>query len=125
VHGLSDTVQLITTPLVSQENNLPWYDVAQVQQAMGNRSFDMVIVDGPSAKYGATVREPALPLLKQQLADNSIVFLDDTRREGEAAILLTWKKQLEALGKSPKLHWHRVYGTITCGHHFSATPISH
>ena len=75
--------------------HLPWYDPTAVLAALGEASFDMMVVDGPEAwmKGARLARYPALPVLAGNLSDNAVVFLDDINRKGERRILKYWASQ--------------------------------
>lgn len=95
---LSEFVTLIHAPLTKSklalENN-SWYDETILNQQMEKEnSFDLVLVDGPSAwhKEIELSRYPALPFLKEKLNENFSFFLDDTNRNGEKEILKRWNK---------------------------------
>lgn len=67
-----------------------WYDTAQLhvlEQYKGH--VDCVLVDGPEAwrKKNTYSRYPALPFIHDYLAQNCSIFLDDTDRIGEKAIV--------------------------------------
>ena len=76
--------------------NLEWYDEDAVTAAVSTLSIDCVLVDGPVAyrKGTALSRYPALPAIRNKLADSYVVFLDDIRRAGEQEILRRWSAEL-------------------------------
>ena len=57
--------------------------------------FDLVVVDGPYGKTTPFARYSALPFLKNKLADNFAVFLDDSSRIEEREIANEWLKLLQ------------------------------
>jgi predicted O-methyltransferase YrrM len=89
-HGLTSWAEVICRPLkeqfVSGEKRL-WYslDVKDIPE-----SLDMVVVDGPPAKYGHDIRYPALPFVSDRLSDCAVIIMDDAGREGEMAVSERW-----------------------------------
>ncbi len=75
--------------------NLEWYDEKLLGTLLAGKSFDLLIIDGPSAwKQGFELaRYPALPFLAKSMKSNCAVFLDDAGRDGEKKVLELWKKQ--------------------------------
>ena len=51
----------------------------------------MLVIDGPSGFIQKHSRFPALPVLFDRLAKNSIIFLDDAAREDEKEIVAMWE----------------------------------
>ncbi len=96
--GAEKHVQLIHAPLrpnnLSKES-LDWYDTGILSQVLKeiNKPIDSVLVDGPSAWHEKIQlsRFPALPFLKNYMSENSIIFLDDSNREGEKQIIKEWQ----------------------------------
>jgi predicted O-methyltransferase YrrM len=54
------------------------------------KQIDLLIIDGPPAWKDEFARYPALPLLWNYLGDGAVIFLDDTRRPGEKAVIAEW-----------------------------------
>ena len=73
-----------------------WYDVGRVKEIVGEATFDLVIVDGPTAfqKGHENARRPAVDVLRSNLAENYAIFLDDATRAGEKQILEAWEAAL-------------------------------
>ena len=97
-HGLNHLIKLIYAPLVNHWiNNREWlyYDVKESFDLLKNRKIDVLFVDGPPSFVQRKSRYPAIPLFKNYLADNCIIFLDDTYRDDEKQISLMWKKDLQ------------------------------
>jgi hypothetical protein len=64
-----------------------WYDPDRLD---GLTAIGLLLVDGPPTATGPSARYPAIPLLHQQLAQDSIVLLDDTARSDEADVARRW-----------------------------------
>lgn len=91
-HELQDFCEIIHAPLIPCFKNISsslWYEIAEFNPS---EAIDILIVDGPAALTKGTTlsRYPALSQLKKFLAEDAIVFLDDTDRDGEAEILNRW-----------------------------------
>ncbi|MER8423312.1 class I SAM-dependent methyltransferase [Mesorhizobium sp. M1403] len=96
--NLSEFVSVVRAPLGPSKlsrNNLNWYDQGIVASALEDLSIDCVLIDGPPAyEVGYEMaRYPALPALKEHLAQDYVVFLDDIHRAGEQKILQLWSDQ--------------------------------
>jgi predicted O-methyltransferase YrrM len=88
--GLESRVDLVEAPLQETligESVWQWYDQRKLEGLSG---IDLLIIDGPPSRTGDLARYPALPLLAPKLNDGALIFLDDARREDEAAILDRW-----------------------------------
>jgi len=89
-HGLEAFAEVIDAPLVSQpigDARMRWYDISK---AVLPAAIDLLVVDGPPDTSGPQARYPALPLLKDRLAPDALVVLDDGAREDERAIAKRW-----------------------------------
>ena len=87
--GLEQYVTVIDAPLETQNVNgheFKWYGI----NSLPRLSIDMLVIDGPPGFLQKYSRLPALPLLYEQLADNSVIFLDDAARDDEKAIVDMW-----------------------------------
>ncbi len=95
--GCSDFVSFINAPLTQCDVCKPgqkWYNTQIITDALkGSENIvDCILVDGPSAwhKEIELARYPALPFFHPYLNKDSIIFLDDTNRNGEKTILKEW-----------------------------------
>jgi hypothetical protein len=68
-----------------------YYDLEKLAEV---DQIDLIIVDGPPWRLQPLARYPALPLLRDKLADKYVVILDDAIREEEQKIAARWKKEL-------------------------------
>lgn len=96
--GLNSIVQLIDAPLKASElspNENEWYNTEVLDAALSDKTFDMVIVDGPPAwePHKQLARYPALPFTFNKLQSNCSIYLDDANRPGEQQVLQRWEKQ--------------------------------
>ena len=93
--GLSDQATVVPAPLVAcnsaLENNL-WYDLTLFRSQFSKKAIDLLLVDGPPAydERRRLSRYPALPALRDLLAPDFAVALDDINRSGEAEIIAKW-----------------------------------
>ncbi len=95
---LDHYVTLIHAPLNPcslTSNILEWYNLQSMSNIVHSR-FDCAIIDGPPAHKpdDLFVRSPALPFLRNNLARNFSLFLDDIDRHGERRILAEWEQIL-------------------------------
>ena len=99
-HGLSDYADVLYAPLNSfaaGQDTWQWY-VHDVLPPLGE--IDMIAIDGPPKDTGKLARYPAGPALFPRLAPFGAVFLDDSKREDERAILKRWKEEFPQLVES-------------------------
>lgn len=88
--GLSGLASIHYAPLVPVEGMpAPWYDLEALPADAG--PFDLVLVDGPEGgKRDPLARYGAFPLLRDRLAPNAVLLLDDALRQGEQEIVRRW-----------------------------------
>jgi predicted O-methyltransferase YrrM len=90
-NGLEDVVRLHYSPLEKREGlEVPWYDVSVLDRDA--TPCDLVVVDGPEGGS----REPlarigGLLALRDRLAPDAVVLLDDAFRKGEREIVRRWQ----------------------------------
>jgi len=74
-----------------------WYDLSEesIARKLGGARIDLLLVDAPIAAICKNSRYPALPMLKQYLADDFVVFLDDIERDDETAIAAQWCEEFD------------------------------
>ena len=104
---LGRVVDLVQSPLVDWSDGnfdpeevepaffLPdrWYDAAPVLTAIGADEIGLLLVDGPPG--GRTLsRYPAIPVLRDRLAADAVVMLDDANRPAEMEIVRRWSQLL-------------------------------
>jgi hypothetical protein len=95
-------VDIIICPLVdvphkyAKKSQKKWYDINILEKAITNvNAIDLVIVDGPYGNNTPFARYSATPFLKQKLAENYIIFLDDSYRREESQIIKHWQLLLQ------------------------------
>jgi predicted O-methyltransferase YrrM len=100
--GIGSCVSVVHAPLVPHpraEPGLSWYDETALTEglrtALEGDPIDLLLVDGPPAyKAGMEqARYPALPVLRDQLAPDATVVLDDAERAGEQEVLRRWEAE--------------------------------
>lgn len=92
--GLADWVTVIVADLVPHAGPGGagvWYDMGRVREVATR--IDLLLVDGPSAAFGETVREPALDTFAPLLAPGAVIVLDDAKRPGERRIVQNWRRR--------------------------------
>jgi glycosyltransferase involved in cell wall biosynthesis len=93
-----DKVNLLFAPLkyyfIDGEEWL-WYDISKLDELLSGKRIDFLIVDGPPESTQEEARYPVVPLLKEKLASDFTLILDDANREGERKASLKWKRELE------------------------------
>ena len=94
--ALADCIEIIHAPLtpchLAVTSNL-WYDMDMLNNHFGNRTFDLVVIDGPPAYEAAKkeARYPALPFIYNRLSPKCAVYLDDINRDGEKSVIRKWE----------------------------------
>lgn len=88
-HGLDAWAEVRDAPLEPVEVSghvSDWYRLAEVPPG----PFELVLVDGPPGADSGGSRRPAIPLLRDRLADGATVVLDDAARPHEREIVREW-----------------------------------
>lgn len=80
-----DHVKVVYAPLVEYED-FAWYEVGETGLS---KPIRLVVCDGPPGKTKGG-RYGLLPVMRQYLADNCTVLLDDTHRQAERNIIEEW-----------------------------------
>jgi predicted O-methyltransferase YrrM len=95
--GLQDFVSIVEAPLKSitlGNQSYEWYDIpgGSLDQ-LG--PIDLLLVDGPpQAKDNPqSARYPALPLLRERLSRQAMIFVDDASRATESNMVGKWKTE--------------------------------
>lgn len=85
---------------ISLENQKLWYDLDALNEQLDSiKDIDLVLVDGPFGGITPHARYSAVPFLKDKLAQNYAVFLDDVHRKGEKNIIKSWESTLNCQAK--------------------------
>lgn len=77
------------TPLEIEGYRGLWYRPADLLS--GSEKIGLLIVDGPPKRFGKNIRYPAVPVLKEKIAPDALILLDDTRRRPERRAFKRWK----------------------------------
>ncbi len=89
LNGVAEGVEFLHCPLVRYESlDKLWY--GGLAEKLAGRKIDLLIIDGPPAPLQPMSRYPALPLLKEHLAEHCTIILDDAIRDEEQAIARRW-----------------------------------
>lgn len=101
-----DFVEFIHAPIVPlPEGSVTpeWYDGKILSSQLGERKFDLILVDAPVSRKGHLLaRAPAGDFIGNHLKEDFAVFLDDVHRKGEQQISQRW---LSKSGWSLKVYW--------------------
>lgn len=95
VHDLARVVEVVSAPLVEWSiggQTWRWYDLERVRNL--DRPIDLLFVDGPPGHVQPRSRYPAVPLLREHLAPDAVIILDDVNRDDEQAVLAMWLREL-------------------------------
>ena len=99
--AVGDHVAVVDAPLRPRpaDGSWSWYDEAALDAGLdgviGGDLIDLLIVDGPPA-FGdglSLARHRALPVLRDRLAPDATVVLDDVERPGEQEVLRRWEEE--------------------------------
>jgi len=93
--GLTEHATVVDAPLTQE--GAGWYDLSAVEAALPDAPVDLLLVDGPPAVDPGReeARHPALPALRDRLARDATVALDDLPREGEREVLARWESEFD------------------------------
>ena len=93
------------------------YNNAVVFEAIGNTKFDLVLSDGPSAwqKTNIMSRASNLKFIKENMADNFTIFVDNSDRPGETELM---NRIVAEFNVKPNL-LDPTFLTFSKGHHFN------
>jgi ubiquinone/menaquinone biosynthesis C-methylase UbiE len=94
-HGLADDVRFLHADLTSQSissMNTCCYDLppAILKNFFGTARPSLVVIDGPAGENG--VRFGTIPLVRDHLASNALIFLDDGLRDSELDTADQWNQ---------------------------------
>ncbi|RDH81136.1 MAG: class I SAM-dependent methyltransferase [endosymbiont of Galathealinum brachiosum] len=86
VDSQADIIHAPLKQILVNDRNYDWYELKNLPDV----KIDMLVIDGPPGFIQKHSRFPALPLLFDRMADESIVFLDDAAREEEKELVEMW-----------------------------------
>ena len=92
IHGLEAWCTVIHSEITYTPEG-KWYSTDILPVLPKNIQF--LFIDGPRAQDDPFIRFPALPILWDRLAKNTLIFLDDGKREGEKKIVSDWEKRFQ------------------------------
>jgi glycosyltransferase involved in cell wall biosynthesis len=81
-------VDILSTPL-RNFGGFEWYDVPFADLPA---NFSLLLCDGPPGETRGG-RYGLLPVMRERLAPNAVIILDDTEREGELEVLRQWQSE--------------------------------
>jgi len=98
--GLQEVVRLHYSPLEKREGlDVPWYDVSVL--AKDEAPCDLVLVDGPEGgSRDPLARIGGFLTVRDRLAPEAVVLLDDGLRRGEREIVRRWREAEPGLRSS-------------------------
>ncbi len=88
-HNLEEYATIVNAPLVSIELNhniYSWYDTS----SLNIENVEMLVIDGPPGGLNKHARYPAFPVLRDTLASEAVIILDDSNRTDEMEIISKW-----------------------------------
>ncbi len=124
--GLADWVKLVHAPLTDTDGMAAngherWYDKKVLEPVLRESApIDLVVVDGPFGQSAPYARKPAIPFLKNFLADDFAIFLDDYQRAQEKEIAAAWSQELGV-----KVKDFRRYAMLSTPGSFDSEPFAY
>lgn len=97
IEGLKNWANVVTAPLSKYELDIgtfEWYGI-DLEDKISN-DIELLVVDGPPGRLQDLSRYPAIPLLKDFLADRCLIMMDDSNRDDEKEIAKRWAEHLNA-----------------------------
>ena len=102
-HGLTDYAIVLDAPLRPIQldgESRGWYALRDLPVAA---PIDLLLIDGPAGYLESSARYPALPMLRDYLADDAIVVVDDIDRPSERESLRRWLADFPELAHDESL----------------------
>lgn len=96
--SLSQIATVRDAPLSSYDiggETFQWYAVDP--SSFGEKSIQLLLVDGPPGKSSRLARYPAIPLLAGALANGARIVLDDAARPAEQEVARRWLEEFPGL----------------------------
>lgn len=103
-HNLSEYATVLQRPLIHHvigNEEYKWYDLGE--EFRPDAPAGLLLVDGPPGNTGERARYPALHFLRDALADDAWVMLDDYQRADERAVVKQWQNDFPNLTLHPTL----------------------
>jgi len=91
------------TEYEEREDVCEWYNVDRIDKLTKDEKYELVFVDGPVGsksedRYNME-RYPAMPNIIENMSDDFVIFLDDTKRPGEKYIEKDWCERYKLTSK--------------------------
>jgi hypothetical protein len=112
-HGLQEFVTFVHAPLCDMRvdgREHTWYRTSDLRVS---GPIDLLVVDGPVASTCPLARYPALPMLRERMAESFTVLMDDTRRRDEREIIRLWSERYPELRVSNHERYVQGAGVLT------------
>ncbi len=93
-HGVAEFAEVRHAPLARthlEDHETPWYDETVLSDLKG---IGLLLVDGPPARTGPAARFPAIPILKDDLAETCTILVDDLVRAEDREVSERWRPEL-------------------------------
>lgn len=103
-HGLEHRAEVRHAPIVDVAvggGSQPWYSLDALK---GLDGIGVLLVDGPVGSLAPMARYPAVPLLRDRMAPNAAVMLDDVGRDEEDRIAHRWAQEWPELSQTRLRH---------------------
>lgn len=96
-HGLEAWATVLDAPLAGLA--LPawqghWYGTGGLTEV---KAINLLVVDGPPQSTGDLARYPAFPVMREKLAPDAQIILDDADRDAEVRIVAKWLTEYPGL----------------------------
>lgn len=75
------------TEITTDGSTHQWYDTAAIQDLS---EIDLLLVDGPPGWIQDHARYPAFPVMRDRLAAEAAIFIDDAQRTEEREVITKW-----------------------------------
>ncbi len=96
-HDLSAIARIIDAPLQQIKLGGETHYFYTLDGLPKDQRFDFVFIDGPGTYLSDDVRYPGLPLLREFLADDALLLVDDIDRAHERRIVERWLAEIPDL----------------------------
>lgn len=102
-HGLEEWAEVRVAPLEPVSVDGTTYSWYAISPDAFDAPTDILIVDGPPGGTAPMARFPAVPLLRQTLAANALIVVDDALRPDEKKMMARWGEIFPDLSQGPQL----------------------
>jgi hypothetical protein len=92
LHGLGEYATVVHAPLKDYDvrgTRFKWYDISSLEL---DGPIEMLVVDGPPTLVQRMARYPAVPLLRDKLAEHATIIVDDGDRPDERHMVQEWSR---------------------------------